>query len=313
MENFIVAVNCVAPVFLTLMFGYYTRKKNIVPEETFNSISKICFNVLLPLMMFNNVFSSNLQVAFSPSLIVFLLAETILVFSLAFFVVRRTVKDPRLQGVYIQNAFRSNIAVIGISLSQTLMDENGVASMTMAIAVLVPTFNALAVIALEVCRGQRVNFCKTARNIIKNPMILGALLGAAALLLNVRIPVSVRTAIKDAGKAGSVMTLVALGASFRFSGLQKNQKKIFYCSVVRLIAVPSVVLLCAVALGLRNNELAVIMICTASPLATTSYPMALVYESDYELTGDQVVISSLLSCFTMMIFIFTLRQLGLIY
>lgn len=312
MESFLVAVNCITPMFLTFVFGYYTRSRDIVPYETFNGISKICFNVLLPLMMFNNVYSSDLEVAFSPRLIVFLLAETLTVYLVATIVVRKAVKDPGLQGVYIQNAFRSNVAVIGISLAQTLMDEDGVASMTMAIVVLVPMFNTLAVIALEMCRGRRADIWNTIKNIIKNPMILGAVFGAAALLLNIHIPASVQAAVRDAGKAGSVITLVALGASFRFSGLKKRLPQLIGCSFVRLILVPSCVLLCAVLLGFRKNELAVVMICTASPLATTAYPMALVYGCDYELTGDQVVLSSLLCCVSMMLFIVILKQFLLI-
>lgn len=312
MENFIVSVSCVTPIFLLIMLGYYTRANHVVPKETFDNISKICFNVLLPLMMFNNVYSADISVAFSPPLILYLIAETIIVFLIAFFLVRHTIRDTRAQGIYIQNAFRSNIAVIGISLAQILMDENGVASMTMAITVLVPLFNALSVIALEICRGQQVKIRETVRNILKNPLILGALLGGIALFFGLRIPFSVRSAIKDAGKAGSVMTLLALGASFRFIGLKKNGKRLLCCVFMRLMLVPALVLGAAVAIGMRGNNLAVIMICTGSPLATTTYPMALVYESDYELAGSQVVVSSILCCFTMMATIFLLKEMALL-
>lgn len=312
MNSFIVALNCVTPIFLTLMFGYYTRRRRIVPEETFNSISKICFGVLLPLMMFNNVYSSDIKKAISPSLMLYLTIETIAVYLIAFAVVKIKKIDTSLQGVYIQNAFRSNIAVVGISLAQTLMEKDGVALMTVAIALLVPLYNALAVIALEVCSGEHVKIKDTIKSIIKNPMIIGATLGLVACILKVGIPFSICTAIRDAGKAGSIMTLIALGASFRFSGVRKNAIRILCGCFTRLLAVPCAVILSAIVLGFRNDALSVIMICSAAPLATTSYPMAIVYSSDYELTGDLVVVSSLLCCFTMMVFIFLLRQLMLI-
>ena len=69
---------------------------------------------------------------------------------------------------------------------------------------------------------------------------------------------------------------------------------------------------CAVFFGFRGDELAVILLCGATPVATTAFSMAQVYNSDYELTGQLVVTTSLMSCPTLFVWIFALKQLHLI-
>ena len=49
----------------------------------------------------------------------------------------------------------------------------------------------------------------------------------------------------------------------------------------------------------------------ASPIASSTYPMALVYDSDHDLTGQLVITTSLFCCFTLFLWIFLCKQLGL--
>ena len=49
------------------------------------------------------------------------------------------------------------MAIVGIALMEVLSDANGVALMTIAVSILVPLYNVLAVIALELCSGRKVS------------------------------------------------------------------------------------------------------------------------------------------------------------
>lgn len=259
--------------------------------------------------MFNNVYMADFKSAFSGRLIFFLVSETVLTFLLGSVFLLFSEKNHRVRGAYIQALYRSNIAVIGVALAQVLMDADGVASMTIAITILVPIFNVLAVIALELCRGQRISVWKTLRSIIKNPLVIGALIGMTCVLLQVRVPTAAEAAAVGIARAASVMTVISLGASFQFSGIRKNRMRLAAASSFRLVLIPLAVVTAAINMGFRDNDLSVILICAASPLATTSFPMAQVYDSDYELTGQLVVFTSLLCCFTLFLWIFALKQL----
>lgn len=312
MENFIVSVRCITPVLLTMCLGIWIRTRKRFPEETYGRLSTLCFHYLLPFQLFYNICSAKPEGTFSPKLLLFLEAGVLAWFLANYGLFSRLEPDPRARGAYIQNAFRSNIAVVGVSLAQSMMgDGPGVAALSLATAVLVPTYNVLAVITLESCRGGKARLDETVRQILRNPLIRACALGVLFLLLRVRLPQPVDQAAKSIGSAGSVMTLVALGASLRLEGAQKNVRRIIFCNLYRLVVTPFVMVAAACLLGFRGDDLAVILICVGTPTATTSYPMALACDSDHELTAQVVVTSSLFFCLTMLFWIFALKQMGL--
>ena len=151
---------------------------------------------------------------------------------------------------------------------------------------------------------------KTLSGILRNPLIIGCFLGILCLLSGLCLPSPVEQAVKNLGNAGSVTTLLALGASFEFSGVAKNRKAIIRCTLHRLVTAPLLAFAAAILLGFRGDALGVILVCLASPTASTAYPMALSCDSDHELTAQLVVITSLLCSFTLFCWIFFLKQLG---
>lgn len=312
MENLIVAVNCVIPVFICLAVGYIAKMRRVIPEGTYPYINRFSFTVLLSVQMFHNVYSAEFNRAFSPRLIAYLLGATLFIYITAGLIFRHAVKDPRTRGAYWQDAYRTNVAIVGIALMEVLSDANGVALMTIAVSILVPLYNVLAVIALELCSGRKVSIGTALRNVLKNPLIIGAGSGILVRFIGLRLPSAVESAVASLGKAGMTMALLTLGASFDFSEVEKNLRRLLFGNIMRLIIVPLITVGCAVFFGFRGDELAVILLCGATPVATTAFSMAQVYNSDYELTGQLVVTTSLMSCPTLFVWIFALKQLHLI-
>ena len=80
MENLIVAVNCVIPVFICLAVGYIAKMRRVIPEGTYPYINRFSFTVLLSVQMFHNVYSAEFNRAFSPRLIAYLLGATLFIY-----------------------------------------------------------------------------------------------------------------------------------------------------------------------------------------------------------------------------------------
>lgn len=312
MENLLIAINCVLPVFIIICTGALIHRSGKVPEETFKHISTIAFNFLLPCMLFYSIYTTDLGTVFDPKLIGYQVAFLLIWYAIGFILSTLFIPDHRVRGAFIQTFYRSNIAIVGVTMADSMMGAPGVASMAVSIAILVPIYNVLAVVTLEVCRGGKIELRPTLIGIAKNPLILGCLLGIAMLLLGLELPASVLKAVNQIGTAGSVMTLVALGATFTLGGVRKNLKKIIAANLLRLVVTPLVALLGALAIGLRGNDLGIVLLCTAPSLATTSFPMAIARDSDHELTGQIVVTTSFLCCVTLFFWIFILKQLGLL-
>ena len=311
MENFIISLNCVTPIFLYMLAGYYAYRKQFVADEVYPAISRLAFNVMLPFTLFNSIYSADLGSAFSIKLLGFLLGITILLFTVGTVAMFRLVPDRRKRGLYIQNLYRGNLAIIGISIAQNLMDADGVASMGIVVTCLVALYNALAVIALELCRGNQIDGKKLLISIAKNPLIIGCLCGILFVAFGLKLPHALETAVSGLGSTGSIVTMVALGATFRFAELRRNAVLLTKLTITRLVIMPAIVVSAALLLGFRGNELAIITLCGACPIATSVYPMALVYDSDADLTGQLVITTSLFCCFTLFLWVFAGKQLGL--
>lgn len=312
MQNLIIAINCVLPVFLIICTGSLIHRSGKVPEETFKHISTIAFNFLLPCMLFYSIYTTDLGTVFDPKLIGFQVVFLLVWYIIGFIACHILIPDHRVRGAFIQTVYRSNIAIVGVTMADSMMGAAGVASMAVSIAILVPVYNVLAVVTLEVCRGGKVELRPTLVGIAKNPLIIGCLLGVAMLLLGIQIPAPVLKAVSQIGTAASVMTLISLGASFTLGGVRKNLKKLIAANLLRLVIAPLAAILSALAVGLRGNQLAIVLLCTATSMATTAFPMAIARDSDHELTGQIVVTTSFLCCITLFVWIFVLKQLGLL-
>lgn len=292
--------------------GAMIRTVYKVPKEFFDRLSTLCFQVLLPFMLFDNIYSADLSVSFDPKLLLFLSGGVLVWFALGYGFFSATIPDPRARGTYIQCCFRSNIGVVGVAMARSMMDDAGVATVTIAVALLAPLYNILAIVALETCRGGKVDLKHAFGSIAKNNIVRSCLLGILFLLLEIPVPSAIQKGIGSVGDAGSVMTMVALGASLRFDGMRSNVKRVIAGNVLRLVIAPLAFITAAVLLGFRGNALGAVLLTSASPMASTSYAMALACDSDHELTGQLVVTTSFFCCLTLFLWIFLLKQMGLL-
>ena len=312
MQNLIIAINCVLPVFIVICTGALVRYSGKVPPEIFPKLSTMAFHFLLPCMLFNSIYQTDLSISFDPALIGYLMAFTLIWFGVGFVVCSIFVPDHRARGAFIQSFYRSNIAIVGISMADSMTGSEGVAAISMVIAIIIPIYNILAVVTLEVCRGGKVELRPTLVGIAKNPLIIGCITGLVFLLLGITLPASVEKAVGQLGTAGSVITLLTLGASFQLNGVRQNIKRVAAANIIRLVIAPFVAVGGAYLLGFRGVALGTILLTTAPSLASTSYPMAIARDSDHELTCQIVVTTSFLCCFTLFLWIFILKQMAIL-
>ena len=312
MQNLIIAINCVLPVFIVICTGALIRRSGKIPPEVFPKLSTMAFHFLLPCMLFNSIYQTDLSISFDPALIGYLMAFTLIWFGVGFVLCWFLVPDHRARGAFIQSFYRSNIAIVGISMADSMTGSEGVAAISMVIAIIIPIYNILAVVTLELCRGGKIELRPTLVSIAKNPLIIGCLTGLVFLLLGIKLPGSVEKALGQLGTAGSAMTLLTLGASFQLTGVRENIKRVVAANLIRLVIAPFVAVGGAYLLGFRGVALGTILLTTAPSLASTSYPMALARDSDHEFTCQIVVTTSFLCCFTLFLWIFILKQLAIL-
>jgi len=187
MENLIFALNVVSPMFLLMCLGAFFKKIKLFDDDFLVKANNFAFKALLPVLLFNNIYKSQISENVNIKLIIFAVGIVFVTLGILFIMVPKFVKDNRDRGVIIQGLFRSNFVLFGLPLCINIFGESGIGVVTTLIAIIVPLYNFLAVIVLDVYSSDESDIKKTVVSIIENPLIIGSILGIIVSLLNIKL------------------------------------------------------------------------------------------------------------------------------
>lgn len=306
----ILSLNVVVPLFLMLVLGYSLKQIRVYDEHTISGMNQLVFKVFLPLLLFINIYQTDVAGVFDLKLMLVAVLGVLGSFFMTWLIIAWIEKDNRKRGVLIQGIFRSNFVIFGIPVTTSLFGAEATGAAALLVAVIVPIFNMLSVVILEIYRGSRINVPKILKGIITNPLIIGSVTGLLCLWLHIKIPLVLEKTISDLSKVTTPLALVILGGSFTFSSMKGNVKQIAIGVLGKLVIVPVICLSFALLIGIRGVGLAILMSIFASPTAVSSFSMAKQMDGDADLAGHLVVLGSMLSVVTMFIWIFIFKQGG---
>ena len=305
-----ISANAVLPMCLIMALGYGTRRLGWIRREEISAINKIAFRIFLPCLLYYNVYCSDLSGSFDPLLMAYAVGGVLLTFGLSLGYMLLTEKLPERRGVMIQGMFRSNYVIMGIPVATALLGSDQLGTVSILIAVVVPLFNMLAVVVLEVFRGQKPKPLHILGQIAKNPLVIGSVLGILTLAAGIRLPHILERTIQNVSAIASPLQLFLLGAFFQFSGLKTYRRELVTVSAAKLIVAPGLFLGLGALLGFRGVAFVSLIGIFASPTAVNSFTMAQQMGGDAELAGDIVVTTSAVSILTMFLWIFLFKSLG---
>ena len=312
MENLILSFNVVAPLFFMMVLGYFLKYIKMYDQHTLDIMNKVVFKVFLPVLLFYNVYTTDLGEAFDVKLILYAASGVIILFLLLLLIVPRLEKENPKRGVLIQGVFRSNFVIFGIPVATSIYGEGNVGTTAMLIATIVPLFNVLAVISLEIFRDSQINVKKIAKGVITNPLIIGAVIGIIFLLIGIQLPTSVLSTVKDISKIATPLGLILLGASFSFSDVKKYLNETIIIVIVKLVLVPAIMVPLSVYLGFRGIALLTLTIIYGAPTGVSTFQMAKQMDGDSDLAAQLIVFTSFFCIITMFIWIYILKSMAFI-
>jgi len=298
-------------MFIIMFIGAFIKRAGLITDEETKKFNKIIFIVCFPPMMFSNLYGRELEHAVDLKLIIFTVSTVLVLYALTVIFVLKIEKNQKTRGAMIQAIYRSNFVIMGLPVVQNVFGKGDLAVTAMMVTIIVPLYNVIAVVTLEVFRGSKPDLKDIFKNLLKNPILIGAICGIIAILTGLKLPTALETPISMLGEAASPLALLLLGASFNFDTVAKEKRNLTICLIGRLLIFPAVGLIGGALMGFTGVKLMTLVALFASPSAVTSFTMAQQMDSDYELAGNCVVFSSAISCFTMFMWIFVLKSMGL--
>lgn len=311
LQNFIICVNAVIPSAIYLIIGIILRVSGAVKEEEVRKFTHLVFVALYPFIMFDNLYGKNIAENMDVKLGLYAVVFTALQFAASWLFVCRIEKDNYERGAMIQALYRSNYVLMGFPIAVNLFGKGNITAVAIIMMLVVPFYNISAVILFENFRGGKVDPGMMLRRILTNPIIDGGIAAFIVMMLGITLPSPIENTIGTLSDATAPIAMILLGAALNINGFSSDRWRIIICTVGKLVVFPVFGIAGAVLLGIRDVQLIAVTLMVAAPVALASYAMASSMGGDGELAGELVVVTTIVSCFTIPVFLFILKTNGL--
>lgn len=314
MQDFLFALESVAPVFLITFLGIMLKRARLINDQFVADSSKLVFNVAMPVLVFLKLSQVNFNQVFQIRQIIYLYVSTLISVAFIWLSILPFIRKGKDRGAFVQGAFRGNFAIVGFAIIANLFGESALGKAAMVLALIMPLQNLISVILLMLSthRGQKVEWKLILSRVIKNPLIVSAFIAIIFAVLKIPVhSILVRTGEYLAGIT-LPLALLGIGGSFKMEEARRASKMAFAASGIKLILMPLICTWGAIRIGMRGLDLAVVFILFAAPAAIASFIMARTMGANSRLAGNIVIISTFGAVITITFGLYILKYFQLI-
>ena len=314
MENLIFSLNATIPIFLMMLLGMLFRKLGWMDEVFAAKMNKFVFLVPLPVLLFEQLATVDFSEVWDIKFIIFCFVVTAISITIST-LISLLWKDRSIKGEFIQATYRSSAALLGIAFIQNIYGTAGMAPLMIIGSV--PLYNIMAVVVLSVFKPGNNSFDKalvkkTLKGIATNPIIIGIVAGFVWSALKLSMPSILHKTVSSIGATATPMGLMSMGATFELRKATSKMKPTIVAVFMKLVGFCAVFLPVAAVLGFRNEELIAILVMLGSATTVSSFVMARSMGHEGTLSSGVIMMTTLLSAFTLTMWLDVLRSFGLV-
>jgi len=295
----------VLPIFGVMALGALAVKLRVLNQGGVHGLVIFVFNFAIPLLLFRTLAVTELPEDIRWSFLLSFYVGSFAVFAAGMAagksLFRRVLAD---QAIFGMGAGFSNTVLMGIPILFTVFGPEATLPTLLIIAFHGPLLMSLTVVLILLGRGGGVSVGRMARTIgldlVRNPIIVGLLLGVAVNLGGVELPGPVDTMADMMGATAVPCALFALGASLAGYPLMGDVPTALTLTFLKVLVHPILVWILAVpVLGLEGIWVPVAVVMAAMPSGINVYLFAARYDAAPAVAARTVLISTLASLVTL--------------
>lgn len=314
MENLIFSLNATIPIFLMMLLGMLFRKLGWMDEVFAAKMNKFVFLVPLPVLLFEQLATVDFSEVWDIKFILFCFVVTAISITIST-LISLLWKDRSIKGEFIQATYRSSAALLGIAFIQNIYGTAGMAPLMIIGSV--PLYNIMAVVVISVFKPGNNSFDKalvkkTLKGIATNPIIIGIVAGFVWSALKLPMPSILHKTVSSIGATATPMGLMSMGATFEMKKATSKMKPTLVAVFMKLVGFCAIFLPMAALLGFRNEELIAILVMLGSATTVSCFVMARNMGHEGTLSSGVIMMTTLLSAFTLTMWLDVLRSFGLV-
>ncbi|MGQ3676610.1 AEC family transporter [Xanthobacter sp. TB0139] len=297
------------PIFGLIAVGYGAARSGLMSERASDGLAEFVFNVAVPVLIFKTLSDAHLPDAQPWGYWIAYFSGAFFVFALAMLAARKLFGRNHDEAViHGFTAGQANTVFVGVPLILSAYGEAGAVPLFLLLAIHLPVMMVAATLLLE--GGASFATSATRRRLLKalafNPILLGIYAGGLAQMTGVSVSGVPRDMIDMIAAAATPCALISLGLSLKRYGIGGDLRPPLLISTLKLLVHPLAVFLLTLLLPMPPVWAGVAVLFAAMPSGVNGYLLAQRYGLGVHIATSAVSLSTLLSVFTIAIWLYVL-------
>ncbi|HSC99049.1 MAG TPA: AEC family transporter [Casimicrobiaceae bacterium] len=290
-----------APLFLLVALGYGLSRFGW-PRTASDALTRFVFVVAVPTLLFRLMSDFSRLPRVDARLLIAFFGGCLLVYAIGRVAGALLFRmDGVSQSVFAMGGIFSNNVLLGIPLARATLGDASLPAVT-----LVLVFNSLILwtlvsVSVEWARQRDlspVGLARTAKGVLRNPVVASIIAGTAFGFIDVRLPAFVDHTLAMISDAAVPLSLIALGMGLAEFGIRAGWRESFAIAVLKLVMQPMAVYALARLLMLPPLETAAVVVLAALPVGANVYLMARQFGVLSGAVASSIVLTTALAALT---------------
>lgn len=303
-----IVFNQMIVLFLLMLIGYYSLKKDIIDENTSKKLSSIIVNITNPAFIISGVLSETKIGSINDVILVFIVAIFmyigLVLISLVLPKILRVKKKE--DGIYKAMTVFSNVGFIGFPIISALFGKE----VLLYGAIFILPYNILAY-SYGIYVLTKDNDNEKVKLSFKNFVNLGiisCLVAVVIFIFNIKLPSFAIKTVDSLANLTTPLSMMVIGVSIGKLSFKElfTDVKLYVFSAIKLVIIP--IFAFFILKYFVNDEViigtTIIMLCT--PIGSMTAMLATEYGGDDKLASKGVLLTTIISIITMPLVIFLL-------
>lgn len=292
--------NALTPVLALIIAGFLLRRTDFLSPHFWPSAEKLTYYLLMPALLINSL--ANKQIGSLPWFELLVTVEGA-VLACAVLVTLWWLATRKMDGPTFTSLFQGGVrfnTFVALALAENLFGREGLLMAALAAGFMIMLINVLCVTAFSaVTHSAEAKMGRIAVDLMKNPLIIGCVLGVGLNITGLRLPAGIDGILLLAGRAAFPLGLMAVGAAYRAGNLAANREPLVVSSVVQFLCKPLIAWGLATAMGLPAMAVGVAVILFSVPTAPSAYILSRQMGGNCDAMASIITVQTILSFITL--------------
>lgn len=304
-----------APLFLMVFLGWALVKIGMFSHSVTKALSQFVFKLLMPVMLFHLMSDGSNRPPVDWKVLIAFFGSCVVVYIIGNFLGGKLFRQDSTGRVItgMGGIFGNNVQ-LGVPIVQTSLGTAAMPTISLLIIFNVLLLWTSATACVEFGRtGGKIDWKKfliALKNIFKNPIVLGILIGTGWSLTGLQLPEVIDKSAALVATATTPCALIVVGMGLAEHSFTAALPKASVITALKLGIQPFLVWVFCVLLGLDSVQTNTATVLACLPVAINLYIMATQFESEEGAASNAIFVSTFISALTVPL---TLTLLGVGY